>query len=147
MRPPWPRNCAWPWPSARPTPSSPRCRPPTMPRATSLRTAPPSKPMPTCRSIRTWPRWVSPLARALALVRHCELPRLLTITDDPEARREAFVWDCIKEMASAHPVADELPAIEALGALELGPFANRQFMSPMEIHQARHAQQVEAAEA
>jgi len=31
------------------------------------------------------------LARALALVRHCELPRLLTITDDPEARREAFV--------------------------------------------------------
>jgi hypothetical protein len=51
-----------------------------------------------------------PLARALALVRHCELPRLLTITDDPEARREAFVWACIKEMASAHPVADELPA-------------------------------------
>src|SRR5450830_1219223 len=39
-----------------------------------------------------------PLARALALVRHCELPRLLTITDDPEARREAFVWACIKDM-------------------------------------------------
>jgi len=44
-------------------------------------------------------------------------------------------------MASANPVADELPAIEALGALELGPYANRQFMSPVEIHQARHAQQ------
>jgi len=88
-----------------------------------------------------------PLARALALVRHCERPRQLTITDDPEARREAFVWDCIKDMASAHPVADELPEIEALGALELGPFANRQFMSPMEIHQARHAMQQEASEA
>jgi len=87
-----------------------------------------------------------PLARALALVRHCELPRLLTITDDPEARREAFVWACIKDMASAHPVADELPAIEALGTLELGPFANRKFMSPMEVHKARNAQQ-EAAEA
>jgi len=87
-----------------------------------------------------------PLARALALVRHCELPRLLTITDDPKARREAFVWDCIKAMASAHPVVDEQPAIKALGALELGPFANRKFMSPMEIHKARHAQQ-EVAEA
>lgn len=86
-----------------------------------------------------------PLARALALVRHCERPRQLTITDDPEARREAFVWACIKEMASAHPVADELPAIEALGALELGPFANRQFMSPMEIHKARNEMQ-DAAE-
>jgi len=70
----------------------------------------------------------------------------LTINDDPEARREAFVWNCIKEMASTHPVADELPAIEALGALDLGPFANRQFMSPMEVHKARNEMQA-AAEA
>mgnify|MGYP000884203707 CR=1 FL=1 len=53
---------------------------------------------------------------------------------------------CIKDMTNAHPVADEQPAIEALETLELGPFANRQFMSPMEIHQARHALQ-ESAEA
>ena len=46
-----------------------------------------------------------PLARALALVRHCERPRQLTVNDDPEARREAFVWACIKDMANAHPMA------------------------------------------
>lgn len=70
----------------------------------------------------------------------------MTITDDPEAHHQAFVWDCIKTMTSAHPVVDELPEIEALGALALGPLANPRFMSPMEVHQTRHAQQ-EAAEA
>lgn len=50
-----------------------------------------------------------------------------------------FVWAELKALAQDRHEAHRRPAVEELGALDLGPFADRDFVSPAMAAQARKA--------
>jgi hypothetical protein len=50
-----------------------------------------------------------------------------------------FVWAELKALAQDRHEAHRRPAVEELGALDLGPFADRDFVSPVMAAQARKA--------
>lgn len=96
-----------------------------------------------------WARWQAykaleechqPIARALALLKHASAN---TVNEDHSfdvaGLRQKFVFDCLKELANAHPDAKEPPFLPELGDCDLGPFNSRPFPSPAEISMKRKA--------
>ncbi len=80
------------------------------------------------------------MGRALALAQHVPLPDGRDrIAVDIEDARMGFVWAELKALAQDRHEAHRRPAVEELGALDLGPFADRDFVSPAMAAQARKA--------
>lgn len=80
------------------------------------------------------------MGRALALAQHVPLPDGRDrIAVDIEDARMGFVWAELKALAQDRHEAHRRPAVEELGALDLGPFADRDFVSPATAAQARKA--------
>ena len=81
------------------------------------------------------------MARAVALARHVPLPETLeNVTANVDEARMAFVWKELKDMAQSRPEAERFPVVEELGSLDLGAFANRQFLSVAKVAQLRGIQ-------
>lgn len=83
------------------------------------------------------------LSRAMALLSHVrdaiEVERHM---DDAQTHRMKFVWNRLVAVAKQQPEAKEQPEVEALGPLQLGPFAGRAYLTPV---QAMRLQRAEAA--
>ena len=83
-----------------------------------------------------------PLARAIALVCHVSVAHehnLELTRGDLMTHRLDFLCTTLKEMALARPEAAQKPCIPELGTLDLGPFADRKFVSPVDVFKQRHA--------
>lgn len=104
-----------------------------------------------------WARWQAykaldechqPIARALALLSHASAN---TVNEDNSfdvvGLRQKFVFDCLKELANAHPDANEPPLLPELGDCDLGPFNSRPLPSPVEISMKRKALGLATAQA
>lgn len=81
-------------------------------------------------------------SRAMALMSHVEknpeMERLLTEEQLRELRIE-FVWKELKEMALHCTEADRRPHVVEIGMLEMGPFADGKFVTPLEAAKLRKA--------
>jgi hypothetical protein len=87
------------------------------------------------------------MGRAMALMRHAPTPAgIEPHVDDVTEARIGFIWRELKELAACRPEALAKPVVEELGAVDLGPFSDRKFLSPAEAHQ-RRAQARETAHA
>lgn len=83
------------------------------------------------------------MARAVALARHVPLPEgLENVSANVEEARMAFVWKELKDMALSRPEAERFPVFEELGPLDLGAFANREFLSVAKVAQLRKLQAI-----
>ena len=51
-----------------------------------------------------------------------------------------FVWDRLTARALQRPEAERQPDVQALGALELGAFAGRAYLTPVKVLQLQRAQ-------
>lgn len=78
------------------------------------------------------------MARAVALATHIPgNPDIERLVDDVDRNRSAFVWDALIATARGLPEWARMPRVEALGALDLGPFNDpSQFISPSAAHLA-----------
>ena len=78
------------------------------------------------------------MGRALVLAQHVPLPDGRDrIAVDIKNARMGFVWAELKAVALDRHEAHRRPTVEELGALDLGPFAERDFVSPAMAAQAR----------
>lgn len=79
-----------------------------------------------------------PLAKALALVGRIRMPSTLAeVSDDPVAYRRGLAWKALQELADGMPEATEPLNVPEVGALALGTFADRKFMTLAQLHQDR----------
>lgn len=81
------------------------------------------------------------LSRAMALLSHVrdaiEVERHM---DDAQTHRMKFVWNRLVAVAKQQPEAQEQPVVEALGPLQLGPFAGRAYLTPVQVMQLQRAE-------
>ena len=66
-------------------------------------------------------------------------------TDDRQAHRMKFVWNRLVAVAKQQPEAQEQPVVDALGPLQLGPFAGRAFLTPAKLMLLQRAEDEAAA--
>lgn len=81
------------------------------------------------------------LTRAMALMVH--VPDPLGIdrrSDDARAYRMKFIWQRLSAVALERPEAQQQPEVEALGVLELGAFAGRAYLTPVQALQLQRAE-------
>ena len=86
------------------------------------------------------------LSRAIALLSH--VPDAIEVerhTDDRQAHRMKFVWNRLVAVAKQQPEAQEQPVVDALGPLQLGPFAGRAFLTPAKLMLVQRAKDEAAA--
>lgn len=80
------------------------------------------------------------LSRAIALMSHVEtnpaMERLVTEEQLRELRIE-FVWKTLKEMAAECKEAARRPHVVEIGMLEMGPFEDGKFVTPVEAAKLR----------
>ena len=80
------------------------------------------------------------LSRALALLSHVsDAVEVERHVQDAREHRMKFVWSRLKAVALQRPEAQEQPEVEALGPLQLGPFAGRAYLTPVQailLHRA-----------
>lgn len=73
------------------------------------------------------------LSRAMALMSHvADAKEIERHVEDVQAHRMKFVFNRLKAVAKQRPEAQEQPEIEALGPLQLGPFAGRAYLTPVQ---------------
>ncbi len=78
------------------------------------------------------------IAEAMALLSHAPTgDGVDAIAADPSERRMGFVWDALKRAAEQSDAWEVRPQVDALGPLELGPFAGGNFVTPAEAQLAR----------
>lgn len=81
------------------------------------------------------------LSRAMALMSHVGAGQAgeNVVGDESELRerRVAFVWQALKEMAAARSENFKRPHVIEIGMLEMGPFADRNFIPPIEASRLR----------
>ena len=86
------------------------------------------------------------LSRAMALLSHVrdaiEVERHM---DDAQTHRMKFVWNRLVAVAKQQPEAQEQPVVEALGPLQLGPFAGRAYLTPVQAMRLQRAEAEAAA--
>jgi hypothetical protein len=79
------------------------------------------------------------MARAIALVSHVsDKTGLDQMSGDAPAYRVRFIWHELQELACGLPESDRRPEVPELGRLNLGMFANRQFLSPVDTFKLTH---------
>ncbi|CAN7245333.1 hypothetical protein LJR175_001005 [Variovorax sp. LjRoot175] len=85
------------------------------------------------------------MARAVALAMHVPgEPAVEALAGDPVNNRSAFVWKELLALAATLPEAQRMPLVAELGALDLGAFADRNFVS---LVAASHMRKIQALEA
>lgn len=73
------------------------------------------------------------LSRALALLSHVsDAVEVERHVQDAREHRMKFVWSRLKAVALQRPEAQEQPEVEALGPLQLGAFAGRAYLTPVQ---------------
>ncbi len=73
------------------------------------------------------------LSRALALLSHVsDVVEVERHVQDAQEHRMKFVWSRLKAVALQRPEAQEQPEVEALGPLQLGAFAGRAYLTPVQ---------------
>ena len=86
------------------------------------------------------------LTRAMALMTHVrdaiEVERHM---DDVQTHRMKFVWNRLVAVAKQRPEAQARPEVEALGPLQLGPFAGRAYLTPVQAMRLQRAEAEAAA--
>lgn len=84
------------------------------------------------------------LTQALALLVHVpDSHGAERHVEDVRAYRMKFVWDRLTAQALQRPEAERQPEVQALGALELGAFAGRAYLTPVKVLQLQRAQVTE----
>lgn len=81
------------------------------------------------------------LVRAMALMSHVrdsiEIERHM---DDARSHRMKFVWNRLVAVVKQQPEAQAQPEVEALGTLQLGPFAGRAYLTPVQAMRLQRAE-------
>lgn len=86
------------------------------------------------------------LSRAMALLSH--VPDAMEVerhAEDVKAHRMRFVLNRLVEAAKQQPEAQTQPEVEALGPLQLGPFAGCAYLTPVQALQLQRAEAAETA--
>lgn len=83
-----------------------------------------------------WMMVLSHVPDAMEVERHAE---------DVQAHRMRFVLNRLVAAAKQQPEAQTQPEVEALGPLQLGPFAGRAYLTPVQAMQLQRAETAEAA--
>ncbi|MDH4418932.1 MAG: hypothetical protein QE485_17110 [Acidovorax sp.] len=81
------------------------------------------------------------LSRALALLSHVsDAAEVERHVQDTREHRMKFVWNRLVAVAKQQPEAQEQPEVEALGPLQLGPFAGRAYLTPVQAMRLQRAE-------
>lgn len=86
------------------------------------------------------------ISRAMALLSH--VPGDIEVerhVQDVKAHRMRFVLSRLVDAAKQQPEAQTQPEVEELGPLQLGPFAGRAYLTPVQALQLQRADAAEAA--
>lgn len=85
------------------------------------------------------------MARAVALAMHVPGEAAVeALTSDLAKHRTAFVWKELLDLAATLPEARRMPLVDELGVLDLGVFADRNFVSVSAASRMRKIQALEA---
>ncbi|MDH4416021.1 MAG: hypothetical protein QE485_02240 [Acidovorax sp.] len=86
------------------------------------------------------------LSRAMALLAHVsDAVEVERHVQDAREHRMKFVWNRLVAVAKQLPEAQEQPEVEALGPLQLGPFAGRAYLTPVQAMRLQRAEAEAAA--
>lgn len=81
------------------------------------------------------------LSRAIALMGHVAsnkgIENIINDEEELRERRIGFFWKALKEMAAERSEAVQRPHVVEIGMLEMGPFANEKFITPLEAAKLR----------